>query len=202
MIYSLRGNLIFSDISVAVVECGGVGYKCTISAKTLGALPETGKEVMLYTHMNVREDAVDLFGFISMDEMRCFKLLISVNGVGAKMGIALLSEFTPEFITSYIASGDYKALTAASGVGPKLAQRIVLELKDKVGSLGVTQVSSTGNTTVAAASSDNIKNAATALVSLGFLQSEANRALAGLDINLSTEELIKAALAKISSGKF
>ncbi|MBQ4154623.1 MAG: Holliday junction branch migration protein RuvA [Clostridia bacterium] len=202
MIYSLRGKLIFSDISVAVVECGGVGYKCTISAKTLGALPETGKEVMLYTHMNVREDAVDLFGFISMDEMRCFKLLISVNGVGAKMGIALLSEFTPEFITSYIASGDYKALTAASGVGPKLAQRIVLELKDKVGSLGVTQVSSTGNTTVAAASSDNIKNAATALVSLGFLQSEANRALAGLDINLSTEELIKAALAKISSGKF
>ncbi len=202
MIYSLRGKLIFSDISVAVVECSGVGYKCTISAKTLGALPETGKEVMLYTHMNVREDAVDLFGFISMDEMRCFKLLISVNGVGAKMGIALLSEFTPEFITSYIASGDYKALTAASGVGPKLAQRIVLELKDKVGSLGVTQVSSTGNTTVAAASSDNIKNAATALVSLGFLQSEANRALAGLDINLSTEELIKAALAKISSGKF
>ena len=202
MIYSLRGKLIFSDISVAVVECGGVGYKCTISAKTLGALPETGKEVMLYTHMNVREDAVDLFGFISMDEMRCFKLLISVNGVGAKMGIALLSEFTPEFITSYIASGDYKALTAASGVGPKLAQRIVLELKDKVGSLGVTQVSSTGNTTVATASSDNIKNAATALVSLGFLQSEANRALAGLDINLSTEELIKAALAKISSGKF
>lgn len=202
MIYSLRGKLIFSDVSVAVVECGGVGYKCTISAKTLGALPETGKEVMLYTHMNVREDAVDLFGFISMDEMRCFKLLISVNGVGAKMGIALLSEFTPEFITSYIASGDYKALTAASGVGPKLAQRIVLELKDKVGSLGVTPVSSTGNTPVAAASSDNIKNAATALVSLGFLQSEANRALAGLDVNLSTEELIKAALAKISSGKF
>lgn len=202
MIYSLRGKLIFSDISVAVVECGGVGYKCTVSTKTLGALPEIGKEVTLYTHMNVREDAVDLFGFASMDEMRCFKLLISVNGVGAKMGIALLSEFTPEFITSYIASGDYKALTAASGVGPKLAQRIVLELKDKVGSLGVLQASSMGNAPVTTATADNIKNAATALVSLGFLQSEANRALAGLDINLSTEELIKAALAKISSGKF
>ena len=202
MIYSLRGKLIFSDISVAVVECGGVGYKCTVSAKTFGALPEIGKEVLLYTYMNVREDAVDLFGFVSMDEMRCFKLLISVNGVGAKMGIALLSEFTPEFITSYIASGDYKALTAASGVGPKLAQRIVLELKDKVGSLGVVQASSTGNTPVATVAADNIKNAATALVSLGFLQSEANRALAGLDINLPTEDLIKAALAKISSGKF
>ena len=202
MIYSLRGKLIFSDISVAVVECGGVGYKCTVSTKTFGALPEIGKEVMLYTYMNVREDAVDLFGFVSMDEMRCFKLLISVNGVGAKMGIALLSEFTPEFITSYIASGDYKALTAASGVGPKLAQRIVLELKDKVGSLGVVQASSTGNTPVATVAADNIKNAATALVSLGFLQSEANRALAGLDINLPTEDLIKAALAKISSGKF
>lgn len=202
MIYSLRGKLIFSDISVAVVECGGVGYKCTISTKTLGALPEIGKEVLLYTYMNVREDAVDLFGFASMDEMRCFKILISVNGVGAKMGIALLSEFTPEFITSYIASGDYKALTAASGVGPKLAQRIVLELKDKVGSLGVTNPSSTCNAPVVAASADNIKNAATALVSLGFLQSEANRALAGLDINLSTEDLIKAALAKISSGKY
>ena len=130
MICSLNGKLIYSDQNTAVVECGGVGYKCNISLKTVGALPGIGENVLLYTYMSVREDAVDLFGFITMEEMRCFKLLTSVNGVGAKVGIAILSEFAPDFIMAYISSGDYKALTSAAGVGPKLAQRIVLELKD------------------------------------------------------------------------
>lgn len=203
MIYSLRGKLIYSDTSSAVVECGGVGYKCTVSLKTVGALPSVGEDVMLYTYMAVREDAVDLFGFITMEEMRCFKLLTSVNGVGPKVGIAILSEFTPEFILAYISSGDYKALTSASGVGAKLAQRIVLELKDKVGALDIDISKNVqGVASVLPATADNFKSAAAALVSLGFLQSEANRALGGLDATLSTEELIKQALARISSGKF
>lgn len=203
MIYSLRGKLIFSDASFAVVECGGVGYKCTVSLKTIGALPKVGEEVMLYTHMSVREDSVDLFGFINMEEMKCFKLLTAVNGVGAKVGIAILSEFEPNLILSYISAGDYKALTAASGVGAKLAQRIVLELKDKVGSLNIDVSQSTSDGGLLTTNSvGNITSATSALVSLGFLQSEANRALSGLDASLSTEELIKQALARISSGKF
>ena len=203
MIYSLNGKLIYSDTSTAVVECGGVGYKCNVSLKTVGALPKVGDNILLYTYMAVREDAVDLFGFISLEELNCFKLLISVNGVGAKVGIAILSEFAPDFIMAYISSGDYKALTSASGVGPKLAQRIVLELKDKVGNVIINpNTLSTGANTVSNSSIGNLKSASAALVSLGFLQSEANRALSGLDPSLSTEELIKNALARISSGKF
>lgn len=202
MIYSLKGKLIYSDTASAVVECGGVGYKCAVSLKTVGALPKVGEEVLLYTYMAVREDAVDLFGFITMDEMRCFKMLISVNGVGAKVGIAIMSEFTPALVLSYISSGDHKALTAASGVGAKLAQRIVLELKDKIGSLDMGATVKPSVEINVSASASNISSAASALVSLGFLQSEANRALSGLDITLPTEELIKQALARISSGKF
>lgn len=203
MIYSLNGKLICSDSGTAVVECCGVGYKCNVSLKTVGSLPGVGENVLLYTYMQVREDAVDLFGFISLEEMQCFKLLISVNGVGAKVGIAILSEFSPDFVLAYIASGDYKALTAAAGVGPKLAQRIVLELKDKVGSLGIntSALNVNGNNNVKT-SMGNLKSASAALISLGFLQSEANRALNGLDADMPTEDLIKAALAKISSGKF
>lgn len=203
MIYSLNGKLIFSDASTAVVECGGVGYKCNVSLKTVGALPNVGEDVLLYTYMSVREDAVDLFGFINMDELRCFKLLISVNGVGAKVGIAILSEFTPDFVLAYISSGDYKALTSAAGVGPKLAQRIVLELKDKVGTLGINPTTlNVGNATKNETAVGNLKSASAALLSLGFIQSEANRALSGLDASLPTEELIKQALARISAGKY
>lgn len=202
MICSLNGKLIYSDQNTAVVECGGVGYKCNISLKTVGALPGIGENVLLYTYMSVREDAVDLFGFITMEEMRCFKLLTSVNGVGAKVGIAILSEFAPDFIMAYISSGDYKALTSAAGVGPKLAQRIVLELKDKVGTLGVTPTSLNVGEPKSDSAVGNLKSASSALVSLGFTQNEANRALSGLEASLSAEELIKTALARISSGKF
>ena len=203
MIYSLNGKLIFSDASTAVVECGGVGYKCNVSLKTVGALPSVGEDVLLYTYMSVREDAVDLFGFITLEELRCFKLLISVNGVGAKVGIAILSEFTPDFVLAYISSGDYKALTSAAGVGPKLAQRIVLELKDKVGTLGINPTTlNVGNATKNETAVGNLKSASAALLSLGFIQSEANRALSGLDASLPTEELIKQALARISAGKY
>jgi Holliday junction DNA helicase RuvA len=203
MIYSLNGKLIYSDAATAVVECGGVGYKCNVSLKTVGALPGVGENVLLYTYMAVREDAVDLFGFITLEELHCFKLLISVNGVGAKVGIAILSEFTPDFVLAYISSGDYKALTSAAGVGPKLAQRIVLELKDKVGALGINPTTlNVGTSAKNDTAMGNLKSASAALLSLGFIQSEANRALSGLDASLPTEELIKQALARISAGKY
>lgn len=203
MIYSLNGKLIDSEPNSAVVECGGVGYKCTVSLKTAAALPKIGENVFLYTYMAVREDAVDLFGFINKDEMNCFKMITSVNGVGAKVGIAILSEFLPEHLYAYIAAGDYKSLTAAGGVGPKLAQRIVLELKDKIGSAPrEINVASVQAVPASVLPHDNVRSAVSALVSLGFLQVEANRAVQGLDANLTTEEIIKQALARLSSGKF
>lgn len=203
MIYSLNGKLIENEPNTAVVECGGVGYKCTVSLKTSSALPKIGENVFLYTYLAIREDAADLFGFINKDEMKAFKLITSVNGVGPKVGIAILSEFAPDYLYTYVAAGDYKALTSAAGVGPKLAQRIVLELKDKIGALPrEINVSSSSSTVVADIPHNNIRSAVAALVSLGFLQVEANRAVQGMDPSLSTEEIIKLALAKLSSGKY
>ncbi|MBR2447892.1 MAG: Holliday junction branch migration protein RuvA, partial [Clostridia bacterium] len=197
MIASVRGTLIYTDTACAVVECGGVGYKCFVTKNTLYNLPTKGEEVFLHTYLVVREDAMDLYGFRDIEELDAFKLVTSVNGVGAKMGLALLSEFTASQLTLYVASGDYKALTAASGVGPKLAQRIVLELKDKVGSLqsGDTLViKAVGNATV----NSNTKEAVSALVSLGYTQSEASLAVGKLDPALSTEDLIKQALKTLA----
>jgi Holliday junction DNA helicase RuvA len=203
MIYSLNGKLIENEPNMAVVECGGVGYKCTVTLKTAGALPKIGEKVFLYTYLALREDAADLFGFISREEMKAFKLITSVNGVGPKVGIAILSEFTPEYLYTYVASGDYKALTAAGGVGPKLAQRIVLELKDKIGALPrEIDVSVPSVNPASTLPHNNLRSAVSALVSLGFLQVEANKAVQGLDANLTTEEIIKQALARLSSGKY
>ncbi len=199
MIASVRGKLIYSDNTYAVVECGGVGYKCFVTKNTLYNLPPKNEEVFLYTYLSVREDAMDLYGFKELEELEAFKLITSVNGVGAKMGLALLSEFTASQLTLYIASNDYKALTAASGVGPKLAQRIVLELKDKVGSLqsGDTMViKAVGNATV----NSNTKEAISALVTLGYTQSEASLAVGKSDASLPTEELIKQALKTLARG--
>ena len=199
MIASLRGKLIYTDNTVAVVECAGVGYKCFVTKNTLYNLPQKNEEVFLYTYMVVREDAMDLYGFESIQELDAFKLITSVNGVGAKIGLALLSEFTASRLTLHIASKDPKALTAASGVGIKLAQRIVLELKDKVGSLtsGETlEIKAVGNATI----NSNTKEAVAALVALGYSQSEASLAVGKLDMSLTTEELIKQALKTLARG--
>ncbi len=199
MIASVRGKLIYSDNTYAVVECGGVGYKCFVTKNTLYHLPQKNEEVFLYTYLVVREDAMDLYGFLEQEELDAFKLITSVNGVGAKIGLALLSEFTASQLTLYIASNDPKALTAASGVGIKLAQRIVLELKDKVGSLqtgDTLEIKAVGNATL----NSNTKEAVSALVSLGYSQSEASLAVGKLDTSLSTEELIKQALKTLARG--
>lgn len=197
MIASLRGKLIYSDNQFAVIECSGVGFKCIASLKTLAALPETGKEVFVHTYLAVREDALDMYAFSSLDELECFRLVTSVNGLGAKMAIALLSEFTPDQISFFIISGDSKALTRANGIGPKLAQRMVLELKDKIAKGAVTLsddnilVQSTGKT-------PNSSEAIAALVALGFSQGEATSAVSKLDQTLSTDELIKGGLKNLS----
>ncbi|MEG1965265.1 MAG: Holliday junction branch migration protein RuvA, partial [Oscillospiraceae bacterium] len=131
MIYSLRGTLIHCEPTIAVVECGGVGYMCLIPLSTYTRLTPVGSEIMLFTYMNVRQDAVDLFGFSTREEMNTFKLLTTVSGVGAKAGLAILSELTPEAVTLAIVGGDEKSFTRCAGIGKKIAARIVLELRDK-----------------------------------------------------------------------
>ena len=115
MLYRLRGSLIHTEPSFAVIECAGVGYKCYTTMNTQRSLPAIGKEAVLYTHMNVREDAVDLFGFSSLAELNCFKLLTSVSGVGPKVGLAILSVLSPEQVAVAVAAGDFKNLNDGSG---------------------------------------------------------------------------------------
>lgn len=199
MIASLRGKLIYTDNTSVVVECGGVGLKCFVTKNTLYNLPQKNEEVFLHTYMVVREDAMDLYGFISREELECFKLITSVSGVGSKIGLALLSEFAPNQITLYIASNDPKALTAASGVGVKLAQRIVLELKDKIGALDSSEeieIKAVGNATA----SSNSKDAIEALVNFGYTKSEASLAVGKLDQSLPADQLIKQALKSLARG--
>ncbi len=197
MIYSVRGKLIYTDTSTAVVECGGVGLKCSTSLATLRKLPPVGGDVLLLTYMNVREDAIDLFGFYDQAELDMFKLITSVSGVGPKLALSILSEFEPDRLTLFIASGDSKSITRASGVGAKLAQRIVLELKDKVGAAGFA-----GNSDAAAMASSvsgaSISEAVEALVSLGYSQSEAALAVSKLDATLPVETLIKEGLKALA----
>ena len=193
MIYSVRGPLISCDMTSAVVECGGVGMKCFVSMNTRKKLAPIGTEVMLFTHLNVREDAMDLFGFIDPDELEMFRLITSVSGVGPKVALSILSEFEPSQLSLYIASGDSKSITRASGVGAKLAQRIVLELKDKLGATSFAD-SQEVSAAVNVSSSSNASEAVQALVALGYSQSEASVAIGKLDATQSVEFLIKEGL--------
>ncbi len=200
MIASLRGKLIAKELNFIVVECGGVGFKCFVTQNTYSAIGNIGDNVLVHTYLSVREDALDLYGFMSAGELEAFKLITSVSGVGSKIGLAILTEFTFDKIMLFIASGDAKSLTAASGVGLKLAQRIILELKDKVGSVtssdAVIDVKAVGNATANTSSKEAIE----ALVSLGYSQSEASLAVSRLDPSLPTDELIKSALKSLARG--
>lgn len=198
MIATLRGILTFTDSNFVIVECSGVGFKCVTTMGTLNALPPIGSEVFLYTYMAVREDALDLFGFSTSDELEAFKMITSVNGVGPKIGIALLSEFTVKQLMLYIASNDAKSLTAASGVGIKLAQRIVLELKDKVGNIG--PVSTADFAPRKQKETTASSEAVAALVSLGYTKGEASLAVGKIEADLPTDELIKQALKLLARG--
>lgn len=197
MISCLRGKLIYSDLDYIVVECSGVGFKCFVTKNASLKLPSIGQEIFIHTYLAVKEDALDLYGFSTIEELETFKLITSVNGVGAKIGMALLTQFTPDRLLLSIASDDAKSLTAATGVGLKLAQRIVLELKDKTGSIKSdisAEISAVGNATAGS----NAKEAIAALVALGFSQSDASLAVGKLNASANTEELIKNALKSLS----
>lgn len=200
MIYSLKGVITEKTLESVVIEVGGVGYLVAMPLTVAGQI-EHGKEYTIYTYMNVTENDVSLFGFASKEQLACFKMLTGVSGVGPRAGLAILSVLDPQDANLAIAAGDHKAFTAASGVGPKLAQRIVLELKDKVAkgfsSEGMVFTSSAGTPAQMGAPSQ----AVAALVSLGYTQSEAASAVARLAPELPVEELIRQALRQIAGGR-
>lgn len=196
MIYSVKGKVVASELNAAVIEVGGIGFRCFCSLKTLSSLPEIGEEAFLLTYMNVREDAIELFGFSDKTELDCFKLLIAVKGVGPKAAMSILSTLTPDKLALAVASKDFKAIQAAPGIGKKSAEMVVLELKDKLGSLDIEDVPELEQVS-AATNTSSVKDAIEALVSLGYSQSDASRIIAKADASMSTEDLIKFALTNL-----
>lgn len=193
MIYSVRGKLIHTENSAAVVECGGVGYLCQTTMNTLKTL-KLNSEVTLYTYLNVREDAVDLFGFATQSELATFKTLISVSGVGPKAGLSILSELTAEQVAMAIATDDIKTITRAQGIGKKIAQRIILELKDKLAKSEQTQ---TGSVQMPQAADGNVPKAIEALGVLGYTPADVSPVLANFDAGLPVEQLIAMTLKQM-----
>ncbi len=196
MIYSLSGTLIKKEPSLAVISCGGVGFSVMIPSSVYGLLPNEGGECTLYTWLNVKEDALELFGFSDERERASFRMLTGVTGVGPKSALAILSLYSPDRIALAVASGDYKAFTACSGVGPKLAQRIILELKDKISDLGSVDAAQVQSSDVLV--QGEAASALAALVSLGFSNSEAASAIAKLPAGLSAEEIIARSLKSLA----
>ena len=203
MIYCLTGKIVKKSMNAVVLSCGGVGYYAQCPASVAGALPGVGREATIYTVMSVTENDVSLYGFATEEQQACFEMLTAVSGVGPKVGLAILSVMEPERVALAISAGDHKAFKAASGVGPKLAQRIVLELKDKVAKGFVDGISleDVGGGSAHTPAAQSSSQAIAALVSLGYSQSEAALAVSKIDATLPVEEIIKLALRGMAAGR-
>ena len=203
MIYCLTGKIVKKSMSAVVLSCGGVGYYAQCPASVAGALPGVGKEATIYTVMSITENDVSLYGFATEQQQACFEMLTAVSGVGPKVGLAILSVMEPQRVALAISAGDHKAFKAANGVGPKLAQRIVLELKDKVAKGFVDGISLEDVAGAASGepASQSSAQAIAALVSLGYSQSEAALAISKIDATLPVEEIIKLALRGMAAGR-
>lgn len=197
MFYYVNGTVAEIEAGLAVIDCSGVGYACATTNYTLSQLKK-GERAKLYTYLNVREDAMEMFGFASQSELRSFKMLIGVSGVGPKAALSILSSTTPQQLSMAVVMGDEKALTAAPGIGKKIAQRIILELKDKL--IKEQGGFETGSGAAAAMPAQNNKagEAAAALAVLGYGSQEIAAALKGIDMDaLPLEEIIRQSLKKM-----
>lgn len=197
MIYNLKGRLTVCDVNFIVVECGGVGFKCFTTLNTVKQIGKVGSEVNVFTHLSVREDAMDLYAFATPAELDAFKLLITVSGIGPKAAASILSELTPDRLALCIASGDAKSITAAQGVGKKTAERVVLELKDKMNGIVTESVSSSVNN-ASSVESSSASEAVAALVALGYSQSDAAVVVGSLDKSMSVDEMIRHGLKQLA----
>ena len=194
MLYYVSGKVAVLEPGLAVIDCGGVGYGCRVTAYTAGQL-KLNQNARLFITESIREDAFDLYGFSSREEQRCYELLTSVNGVGPKAAMAILSAGGPQNFTLAVMTGDEKMLTAAQGIGKKIAQRIILELKDKIGGGGMELDFSAGaGAAVPAQQGSAAALANAALQELGYSPAEISAALKGVDPNATTEEMVRHAL--------
>ena len=195
MFYSLTGKLVHMEPGVVAIECGGVAFKCFTSMNTQKNMPRIGETATVYTHLNVREDALDLYGFSTKSELNCYKMLTTISGVGPKAALAILSVVSPEQLTLAGMTQDDKTITMAQGVGKKLAQRIILELKEKIGGSSMELDFSAGTPSAAPAQTGGAAALArAALQELGYSPVEISAALKGVDPNASTEEMVRFAL--------
>ena len=192
MLYYVSGPVTVLEPGLAVIDCGGVGYGCRVTAYTAAQL-KLNQTARLYITESIREDAFELYGFISKEEQHCYELLTTVNGVGPKAAMSILSA-GPQNFTLAVMTGDEKLLTAAQGIGKKIAQRIILELKDKIGGGSVELDFSAGVPAAAPAAQGNVALARAALQELGYSPAEIQSALKGADPNATTEELVRHAL--------
>lgn len=202
MIYYVTGKLVTTEPSVLIVDTGAIAFKIFVSDNTIAAMSsKIGSEIKVYTYLAVKEDAMDLYGFHSIDEKNAFNMLITVSGVGPKAALAILSVLTPSTFALAVSSGDTKAISKANGVGSKTAARVVLELKDKLTrELGNVSSAEIYNDTAPKATGDlgKYSDAINALVVLGYSRSEASEALRGIDLkNMSLESIIPAALKNL-----
>lgn len=199
MFYYLNGTVAHTGPYMAVIDCGGVGYACKTTNYTLASL-KRGEKAKLYTYLHVREEIFELYGFATENELNCFQMLIGVSGVGPKAALAILSSVSPERLATAIITGDEKALTGAPGVGKKIAQRVILELKDKLakGQLNVPAGESYSGTGVTVIPENKASEASAALAVLGYGPAEINDALKGIPMEeLTLEAVIKQALKKM-----
>ena len=199
MFYYLNGTITVLDQNLAVVDCGGVGYACRTTNFTLTRL-QLGKPAKLYTYCNIREDAFDIYGFFTREEMNCFEQLLSVSGVGPKVALAILSAVSPEQFTLAVMTQDVKTLTMAPGVGKKLAQRVLLELKDKIAGSQLELNGADIADMQPALRGGKTAEATAALASLGYSQAEIGAALKGIDVEaLRVEDIVRQALRAMVS---
>ena len=198
MIYSLTGELAYIGDQFLVIECGGVGFKCFTSLNSAKTAGKVGEKIRLFTYLSVKEDSLDLFGFKTENELNAFKMLISVSGVGPKAAVSVLSELSADKLALAVAAGDVKAITKANGVGKKIAERIVLELKDKMA--GAAFGGAESNAAAAASVEDDspAAEAVAALVALGYGRSDAAAVIGTMDQSLPADELIRLGLRQLA----
>lgn len=199
MFYYLKGELAHREGNICVIDCGGVGYKLTVSMITAETMiSKLGKQVQLYTHLAVREDGIELFGFGSCEERECFNKLISVSGIGPKVALSILSTHTPDKLAFAIASEDVALIAKTPGIGKKTASRIILELKDKLTIAAKEMQLNDISATVLSSKNTNISEAIEALMVLGYDKATITAALKGVDSSMDPADIIKAALKKLS----